>query len=281
MQRRFALLAVAVLALTALAGCSKLQARSELKKGNEFYAQEQYTKALTQFQKGLELDPNAKFAWRSVGMTALALYRPGDDKPENVKYGAAAVEGFEKYLQAYPRDDKIQDYLLSCYVNTKQLDKALQFIDAELARNDAKTRDKFVISKINVLTTAGRLDEALKMALQTEDAEARAQQLYTIGVNAWDKVYHQGSTMDIDARGKMIDMGTDALKRAMDAKKDYSEAMVYYNLMFREKAKVELDGAKKLEYVATADEWLKKALDLRKKQQAQQQKAADQKAPKS
>jgi len=282
MRRRLALLVAASLALPALAGCAKLQARGELKKGNDFYAQEQYTKALVQFKKGLELDPDAKFAWRSVGMTALALYRPGDDKPENVQYGKDAVEGFEKYLEAYPRDEKVQDYLLSCYVNVKQLDKALAFIDRELARNDPATKPKFQTSKINVLTQAGRLDEAYQLVQQTEDPEARAQQFYTVGVNAWDKVYHQGLTMDAEGRSKMIDMGIDALKKAIDTKADYFEAMVYYNLMFREKSKIELDPLKKLDYIAQAESWQKKAIETRKKvmaeQEKQQQKEANEKA---
>lgn len=282
MRRRLALLVAASLALPALAGCAKLQARGELKKGNDFYAQEQYTKALVQFKKGLEMDPDAKFAWRSVGMTALALYRPGDDKPENVQYGKDAVEGFEKYLEAYPKDEKIQDYLLSCYVNTEQLDKALSFIDRELAKNDPLTKPKFQTSKINVLTQAGRLEEAYSLVQQTENADERAQQFYTVGVNAWDKVYHQGLTLDAEARGKMTDMGLDALKKAIDTKADYFEAMVYYNLLFREKWKAELDPIKKAEYLATAEGWQKKAIEIRKKvlaaQEKQQQEEAKQKA---
>jgi len=278
MRRRLALLVAASLALPALAGCAKFQARGELKKGNDFYAQEQYTKALAQFKKGLELDPEAKFAWRSVGMTALALYRPGDDKPENVEYGKSAIEGFEKYLEAYPKDEKIQDYLLSCYVNTGDLDKALQFIDAELAKNDPLTKAKYQTSKINVLTQAGRLDEAFQLVKETEKPEDRAQQFYTVGVNAWDKVYHQGLTMDAEGRAKMVEMGLDALKQAIDSKTDYFEAMVYYNLMFREKAKLELDPLKKAEYFATAETWQKKAIEIRTRVMAEQEKKQQQEA---
>lgn len=282
MRRRLALLVAASLALPALSGCAKLQARGELKKGNDFYAQEQYTKALAQFKKGLELDPEAKFAWRSVGMTALALYRPGDDKPENVQYGEDAVAGFEKYLEAYPKDEKIQDYLLSCYVNVKQLDKALAFIDKELARNDPATKAKYQTSKINILTQAGRLDEAYKLVEQTEKPEDRAPQYYTVGVNAWDKVYHEGLTLDSEGKAKMVEMGLDALKQAIDSKPDYYEAMVYYNLMLREKAKLEPDPIKQAELFAEAGAWQKKAIETRKRvleaEEKKQQQEANQKA---
>jgi hypothetical protein len=41
--------------------------------------------------------------------------------------------------------------------------------------------------------------------------------------------------------------------------------MVYYNLMLREKAKLETDAVKRAEYLAQADEWRDKASALGKK----------------
>jgi len=70
MRRISACIPIFALALTpALAGCNKIQARVELKKGNAFYMDETYREALAQFQKGLELDPSATFAWRSAPTT--------------------------------------------------------------------------------------------------------------------------------------------------------------------------------------------------------------------
>ena len=82
--------------------------------------------------------------------------------------------------------------------------------------------------------------------------------------------------MKIEERTKLIDMGLATEKQAMDLKPDYSDAMFYYGLLFREKAKIEMDGAKRLEYEKAANEWATKGNDLRKKQAAQ---AAKQPAP--
>src|ERR1700734_436482 len=107
MRRSLALAALAFLAVPLLGGCRQLQARVELKKGNSLYAQEQYSEAIKQFQKGIELDPSDTFAWRSVGLAALALYRPGDDSPKNLEYARIATQAFENYLKDNPDDAKV------------------------------------------------------------------------------------------------------------------------------------------------------------------------------
>ena len=125
MRRIPACLAVLALLLPLLAGCQKIQARMELKKGNELYRDEIYKEALEQFQKGLEIDPTATFAWRSVGLSAMALFRPGVDDPENQKYADIAVDAFKKYLQAFPNDEKVEEYLITTLINAEQYDEAL------------------------------------------------------------------------------------------------------------------------------------------------------------
>lgn len=267
MNRSLAFPVLALLLAPALSGCYKVQARVELKQGNTYYQQESYTKALAQFQKGLELDPDATFAWRSVGLTALALYRPGDEKPENVKMGETAITAFENYLKDYPDDEKVQEYLMTTYVNTKKYDDAIAYIDRKIAE-DPEASGNLQRYKITILTQAGRIDQAWQLA-QRHQGPDRHEVLYTVGVSAWDKAYND-PTFDSATREKIVDTGLTALEQALKVKPDYFEAMAYYNLLFREKAKLATDANKRMEYIALADEWAKKATDLRKKAAAAQ-----------
>jgi tetratricopeptide (TPR) repeat protein len=271
MQRTLILPVAALLALP-LAGCGKIQARAELKKGNSYYQQEQYTKALDYYKKGLELDPDATFAWRSVGYSALALYRPGDNDPKNQQYAATAIDAFEKYLAENPDDTKIEDYLMATYVNAEKYNEALSFIDRRIAERPAETA-KLSQAKVNILTKADRLDEAFKMAdkLQGED---KAKTLYAIGSTAWDKVYHDPGKLDADGKTRMINLGLDALKQALALDPNYVEAMVYNGLLYREKSKLDIDGAQRLADETTAHDWTEKA----KAVIAARKKEADQKA---
>ncbi|HYU35234.1 MAG TPA: tetratricopeptide repeat protein [Thermoanaerobaculia bacterium] len=265
------LLALLLLTAPVLSGCNKVRARVELKKGNAFYQQESYAKALPQFQKGIELDPAATFAWRSVALSALALYRPGDASKQNREYERLAIEGFENYLKDYPDDAKAHEYLLTMYVNSKQYDKAMAYIDGQIEAQPDK-RAELEGMKVNILTQTGQLEQAAQLA-QRVSPEKRAEMLYSVGVSAWDKVKNDPS-LDNAAREKLVDLGLTTIKQALDIQPEYFEALVYYGLLYRQKADVTLDEAKKQEYLALATEWRDKAIALRKKSQAAQAKPA-------
>jgi tetratricopeptide (TPR) repeat protein len=264
------LLALLVLTAPVLSGCNKVRARVELKKGNAFYQQESYAKALPQFQKGLELDPGATFAWRSVGLSALALYRPGDANEQNKEYERVAIDAFEKYLEDYPNDSKVHEYLLTMYVNSKQYDKAMAYIDRQIQEKPEK-QGELEAMKVSILTQTGQLEQAAQLA-QKVSPEKRPEMLYSVGVSAWDKVRNDAS-LDNAGKEKMVDLGLSTIKQALDIRPEYFEAMVYYNLLYRQKADVTLDEAKKQEYIALANQWRDKAVELRKKSQAAAQAA--------
>jgi tetratricopeptide (TPR) repeat protein len=269
MRRSLVLAALALLAvpmLGMLGGCQKVQARVELKKGNSLYQQEQYSAALAEFQKGLQLDPSDTFAWRSVGLTALALYRPGDDSPKNIAYARTATEAFERYLKDNPDDAKVQDYMMSILVNSKQYQKALEAVDNLQKQHPEEATDpKWNQYRVNVLIQAGRLEDAAKLASQVPRAQ-QAVALYTIGVAAWNKVFNN-NTIDFATKQQKVELGLTALRKALEIKPDYFDAMFYLGLMLREKAKLETDANLRTNDVNEAEVWLKKGLELRRKAQ--------------
>jgi len=275
MRRSLVLAALALLALPLLSGCRQLQARVELKKGNSLYQQEQYSAAMVEYQKGLELDPSATFAWRSVGLSALALYRPGDDTPKNLEYARTAADAFQKYLKEEPEDAKVQDYLMSILVNSKQYQEALAFVDKLQQQHPAEANDpKWNKYRVNVLIQAGRLEDAEQLALKTPSPEQPVS-LYSIGVAAWNKVYNN-NTIDFATKQQKVELGLRALRKAVELKPDYFDAMFYLGLELREKAKLETDGNARTADVNEAETWLKKGLELRKKAQPAAPKAAAQ-----
>lgn len=280
MKRPIPALLVLLLLTPLLGGCSKVRARVEMKKGNEMYLNEQYRPALAQYKKGLELDPSATFAWRSVGLSALALYKPGDNSKANREMADLAVEAFENYLDDYPDDEKVRDYLISTYVNSKKYDKALAYLAEEAREHPENTNIQ--ASRIRLLIEAGRESEAIQAANQLPAGQAKAEALYTLGVGAWDRHYHgQALTMPAEEREKDIDRAIAGMQEALRIKPDYFEVMVYTNLLYREKAKLQTDTAKKDEYMAEASQWVEKAKALRKKMQEEEKKKQAEQAKES
>jgi len=262
---------VTLLMLPAL-GCNKFKARIQMKQSNEYYANEEYKQALQEFQKGLESDPDATFAWRSVGLSALAQFKPGDESPANQELARVATEAFERYL-ADPEnaeDQKVHDYLLSMYLNGKQYDKALAYVDQESQKNPSKSGD-FMRSKINILNQADRYEEAVKLGMAFEGPDA-PEILYTLGVSAWDKSYNDPK-YSLEQREHIVDLGLAATDKALKLKPDYFEAMAYYNLLYREKAKMTTDPAARQAWLDKAEEWKQKAIELRKKAAANEPKS--------
>jgi tetratricopeptide (TPR) repeat protein len=263
MRRAFSICLFAVV-LVPLSGCNKMQARVELKRGNELYKEEAYRAAMEQFEKGLQIDPGATFAWRSVGLSAMAVYRPGAKSAENDKYAQTAIDAFKKYLADYPNDDKVQEYLMTMLINSERYDDALAMMKQQLQATPNKPGLSQAI--VSTLAKAGRLDEAYDWALK-QGGTPDPTLFYSIGVACWDKAYYD-PMLDSTARGKVVDTGLASTKHSLDMKPDYFEAMAYYNLLFREKAKLELDPAKAQEWIAQAEEWTKKAVALRDAQRA-------------
>jgi tetratricopeptide (TPR) repeat protein len=264
MRRIFACLPILVLLLgPGLAGCNKFKARVELKQGNAFYKDESYREALGQFQKGLELDPAATFAWRSVGLSAMAIYRPGVETPENKEYAQIAVDAFKKYLAAYPNDDRVEEYLVTTLISAARYEEALLRLKQEAQTNPNKAGVQQAI--ITTLAKAGRLEEAYSWA---DSKGAKDSTLYySIAVACWSKSYND-PTIDSVTRGQVVDTGLKASEKAVTLKPDYFEAMAYYNLLYREKAKLELDPVIAAEWTAKAEEWTKKAIAVRDAQKA-------------
>lgn len=277
MKRPIPVLLALLLLTPFLGGCNKVRARVEMKKGNERYLNEAYREALAQYQKGLELDPNATFAWRSVGLSALALYKPGDNSKANREMGDLAVHAFESYLEDYPDDEKVRDYLISTYVNSKKYDQALAYLEKQAQADPDNAAIQS--SRIRLLIEAGRVPEARQLANQLPPNQAKAEALYTLAVGAWDEAFHGKNLMiPVDQREQRIDQALVGMEEALRIKPDYFEAMVYYNLLYREKGKLQTDEAKKAEYTAKANEWVDKAKALRKKMQEEEKKKLAQEA---
>ncbi len=264
--RNAAVLLLLVCAAFSSAGCNKLKSKKEIKKGNDFFKAAQYQTALAAYQEALRLDPNEKKLHKNIGLAYMGLYQPGSKHPKDLEYAAKAIEHLKTYSEAFPVDRKSREFLVSLYLSTERYDDAIAFYQEMVKENPNDT--KAMQSLAQMYFKKGDVEHAvewLKKRLAAETTpEAKAEVYYFIGVQAWDRSYNFPNIDPVE-RAKIVDEGIDALNKALQIKPDYFEALSYLNLLYREKAKIEADPAKKQEYVDTANRYLQQALELRKK----------------
>ena len=244
-----------------LTGCDTLQARMELNKGNSYYKNEKYKDALIEFQKGLALDPSLKSAWRSVALSAMVLYKPGVDDRENMGYYSTAIDAFKKYLAAFPEDEKAQEFLFNTYMSANRFDEVLSYLQSELKKNPGDLKAHKLIVSIYLRTQ--RIKEAYEW-ITTHIPKADAEPYYLVSVYCWDKAYRDPS-ISPQERNEYIELGLTSADTALKMQPEYFDAMIYTNLLYREKAKLQTTEATKQQYFDKAEEWRTKALALREK----------------
>jgi len=69
----------------------------------------------------------------------------------------------------------------------------------------------------------------------------------------------------IGDNGSLVSEGIEKLAKAIELKPDYDDAMAYLSLMYREKVDLEADEAARASDIETADQWVERALEVRKR----------------
>ena len=257
--------AVAALVLLAagLSGCNKIKARQEIKKGNEFFKATQYQAALAAYTEAQRLDPEEKRLDKFIGETYMALYQPGSRHPKDLEFANNAIKRLQTYLVSYPNDKKVREFLVSMYLALDRYDDAIGFYQ-DLLKNDPND-SKAMTSVAAMYFKKGDFQNGLEWEKKRAALDPKNPEPYVmVGVQAWDRSYHYPD-IPPDVRGKILADGMDALQTALKMKPDNFDALTYMNLLYREKAKMETDEAKKQEYIAEADKYREQALELRKK----------------
>jgi tetratricopeptide (TPR) repeat protein len=268
-RQRAAAAVFLVLAVASLAGCDKIKSKQAIKKGNEFLKAAQYQSALAEYEEALRLDPKETKLHKHIGIAYMGMYQPGSKHPKDLEYAQKAIDNLKQYAEAYPQDTKSLEYLVSMYLNTERYDDAIAFYQNELLKRNPKDA-KAMQSLAMLYFKKGDFDNGVNWLKKRLEIEGNNPEVYyLIGVQAWDRSYNFPD-LDPALRAKIVDEGLQSLNKAVELKPDYFEAVSYINLLYREKAKMEPDPAKKQEYTDTANKYLQQALEMRK---AAQEKA--------
>ncbi len=262
---RLLTLAAVGLALFSSVGCEKLKARDQLNKGVKAYKDNHYEQAIDHFQQAVQLDPSLINARMYLATAYVSQYIPGVDSPDNLRTADEAIKEYQTVIDMNPsREQKVNSAkgIAYLYLNQKKWDDAKKYyrMASDLDPNDPEPY--YSVGVIDwTAAYQPRMEKRAGLGMKPDEhlsAKNKDQK----------KVCEELKTLNAAA----IQEGIDSLKKAIDLRPDYDDAMAYMNLMYRERADVECDDeAARAEDLKTADHWVDETMRVKK---AKAEKAA-------
>ena len=264
MQRKpsfFVVLAVVGVSLAA-GGCDKLKARDKLNKGVNAYKAAQFDVAIDDFKTAKDLDPSLTNAQLYLATAYASQYIPGAPSPENVRNGDEAVKQFQEILTNDPNNLSAIDGIGSILYNmagtpfdASKMEQSKTYHEKHISLSPNDPEPYYWIGVIDwSLAYRGNkelrddFNEKAKKPLKEEDA------LPAAAATQFGSMY-----------GKNIDEGVTALKKAIDLKPDYDDAMAYLNLLYRQKADMETSADARTADLKSADDLVDKVKAIKQK----------------
>jgi len=246
-----------LLLLVAANACNKLKARDHLNKGVGAFRNAQFQLAIDHFQTAVSLDPTLLNARLYLATAYAQQYIPGGDSPDNVKIGQQAISAFEDVMKQDPNNLTAIASIAQIYYNMKDFDKAKEYQRKRMQLSPQEAEPYYWIGVINWAIAYPKAQQARRdLNLTMPKDPNNPDILPTLPERA-------RAQLESDNKA-LVEEGIEALKKAIDLKPNDADAMAYLNLLYRQKAEYGASDADREADLKQADEWVEKALNVRK-----------------
>ena len=243
-----ALLISLALSMTGCATWNWLKARDQMNKGVKAYSSERFDEAIEHFRLAVDYDPQLLNARLYLATTYRAQWVPGVHTEENASFSEKAIETFEKVLEQDPANLNAMANIAGIYGGNDEPEQAKDWYRKRLEVDPDNPEPYYGIGTINWQLShdeTGINGDAVDF-LEEED-KVRVTQI--------------------------VDEGVEALKQALAINDEYTDALQYLNLMYRERAYLAADEQEKRKWQIEADKLALQALELRKRQEEEEERA--------
>jgi tetratricopeptide (TPR) repeat protein len=261
------LLAVTIAVIAGTSGCNKLRARDLLNKGVASFKNAQFDQAVEDFKEAAELDPDLLNARLYLATAYASQYIPGAPSDENLRHGQEAVAEYRTVLEKDPNNLSAIDGLASILYqmagqpfDEKKFEESKQFHEKHIA---LKPNDP------NPYYSVGVIDWALAYRGNTEMRADYNKAHVNKQIKDTDPLPPDVRKDYTDKYQAMVDDGINNLKKAIDLKPDYDDAMTYLNLLYRRKADMVESPAERDQLTKEADDLLDKVKEIKQKRAEQ------------
>ncbi len=284
----------ALLSLLTAVGCHTVQARAAFKDGNRYYKEENWRRAIEQYEKALAHDPDYAEAHFYLASAQQALYRPGKEGDENKARLEQAIEHYTKAIEVNrsntPNLQKVRQnalaMLTSIYSEPPYTDyqKALAYAQELVKDHPDDAKNLYAIA--NLYEKFGKIQEAedtykkvaelnsiatLERCASLDPSDCSG--YYKVASFYWNEAYRDPLISDAQKEA-YCDKGLETIDQALSCRPDYWEAIITKGLLYRVKASNAKNPKVRLQFLEQAQTLQKQAMELRREQQAAQGGAA-------
>ncbi|GAC1635943.1 MAG: hypothetical protein NVS9B14_13880 [Candidatus Acidiferrum sp.] len=265
--RRAAAAVTMLILAVGFSGCNKLKARDLLNKGVSAFKNGQYDDAVDKFQKAKEADPDLMNARLYLATAYATQYIPGAPSDQNKKVGEQAIAEFKEVLEKDSKNLTAIDGIGSIVFQMAGTPyKAEMFEESKKYHKmhiDIKPEDPEPYYWIGVIdwTLAFRGNAELRKDYNEKNLKKQVKETDTLPASV---------RADYVAKyGSLIDEGIEDLKKAIELRPDYDDAMAYLNLLYRRKADAVDSADQRAELLKQADDLVDKVKEVKQNRASQ------------
>ncbi|MDE0101382.1 MAG: hypothetical protein OXN89_03300 [Bryobacterales bacterium] len=237
-----------------------LKARNALNKGVGAFTAGDFVRAGTYFEEAADLDPELGAARVYGAYSTMMQYQPGAEYKENLDIAHKALDGFKAVLEDDPTNATALQSIASLYFNMKEMELAKEWHGKVLEQQPDYKESYYTIGVIAwTQSYEPRLEFRANAGLAQEDPGPIA---VRGRLNRSQREEYAALKEEIVPK---IDEGLVALEEALKIDEEYDDAMAYVNLLYREKADLADSTQEHDQLLATADEWVDRALETRRR----------------
>jgi hypothetical protein len=262
-------LAVLFTLVAGVSGCNKLRARDLLNKGVAAFKNAQFDTAVEDFKQAKELDPDLVNASLYLATAYASQYIPGAPSEENMRHGMEAIAEYRGVLEKDPNNISAIDGLASILYqmagqpfDAKKFEEAKSFHEKHIALKPQDPQPYY---------SAGVIDWALAYRGNTELRADYNKAHINKQIKDTDPLPPDVRKEYTQKYEPLVDDGIAKLKKSIELKPDYDDAMTYLNLLYRRKADMVESSAERDALTKQADDLLDKVKEIKQKRSEQPQ----------
>jgi tetratricopeptide (TPR) repeat protein len=184
-------------------------------------------------------------------------YIPGGESPENVKIAQNALSAFEDVLKVDPNNSNAIASVAQIYYNMRQFDKAKDYQQHWMQVEPTNPDPYYWIGVLDWAICFPRTQQVRKdLKIEFPKDPKDPGSLPPIPEKARAQLEEQN--------GPLVKEGVEVLEKAIQLKPNDFNTMAYLNLMYRQKADLEKDAKDRQADLKMAEDWVNKAVAVKK-----------------